>query len=98
MARVLVVERSARMPAAFKLRNRSLKSELIFMDSSRGRGRHHKVPGGFKDLSRTKLLPERNIEFASGSPALYQPAHDHSVGHMLILCEEFQPRVNTEEL
>src|SRR4051794_30279881 len=73
------------MPAAFQPRNRSLKSELIFIDASCGCGRDHQVPGGFKDFRRTEFLPERDIELASGSAALYQPAHDHPVSHTPIL-------------
>jgi hypothetical protein len=62
-------------PAALKLRNRSLKSELIFMDASRSRGGNYQVPGRFADFRGAELLPERDIELASRRTATHRSRH-----------------------
>jgi hypothetical protein len=74
------------MPAAFyELRNRSLKSELIFMDALRGSRGDDKIPRRLEDPRGTEGLPESDIEFASWRPAPRQPRHDHSVSHPPII-------------
>jgi hypothetical protein len=55
------------------------------MDASCGGRGHHQVPGCFQDSGRPELLPERDVKFAAGRAALYQPAHDNSFGHPFII-------------
>jgi hypothetical protein len=75
-----------RTAASLKLRNRSLKSELIFMNASGGGG-DHEIPGSFVDARGSKLLPECDVEPASRRTASHQARHHHAlpIGHTLII-------------
>jgi hypothetical protein len=61
------------MPAAFKLRNRSLKSELIFIDSSGGSGGDHQIPRRLEDAGRAEFLPESDVELPAGRAPAHEP-------------------------
>jgi hypothetical protein len=67
--------------ASYELRNRSLKSELIFMDALRGGRGDDKIPRRLEDPRGTEGLPKRDIEFAPWRPTPRQPRHDHTVSH-----------------
>src|ERR1039458_9116682 len=62
--------------------NRSLKSELIFTNTSHSSGRDYQIPGCRKDLGIAESLPEFDVEIASSVFSTHQAGHHQTIVHL----------------